>query len=235
MLATDTSVILTIFTLLKGKAMKTIEITATGITPLMMNSFKGTAYDGTSGSSAAKDFGTPLQQAQEKLYIGMDGKSLVMPQPNIFSCIVEGGKFFKNGKSKVTTLKTSLIPSCVFFPDVEYSLEYYGTLEVWAMATSAPSDWSVDSRPIRNPSTGGRILRHRPIIHDWRFTFSVELDTNEMSARLFRDIVDAAGSKIGLGDFRPGCKGSYGRWKVTSWVVTDEEAEVNEEEELLEV
>jgi len=214
--------------------MKNIEITVTGITPLLMNAFKGDANEGSSGSSAAKDFGTPLQQAQGKLYIGMDGDSLVIPQPNIFSCIVEGGKFFKNGKSKVTTLKTSLIPSCVFFPDVEYLLEYNGTVGTWTAATMDPGCWSVDSRPIRNPSTGGRILRHRPIIHDWRFSFAVDLDTDEMSARLFRQIVDAAGSKIGLGDFRPACKGSYGRWKVTSWVVTEEEAEVDEAEALLE-
>jgi hypothetical protein len=217
--------------------MKNIEIQVTGLTPLLMNAFKGDDNNGSSKSSAAKDYGTPLQQAQEKLYIGTDGETLVIPQPNIFSCIIEGGKFFKNGKSKVTTMKTSLIPSCVFFHDIEYPLEYNGVVGVWTTALPDPSCWSVDSRPIRNPSTGGRIMRHRPIIHDWRFTFAVTLDTDEMAVSLFRDIVDAAGSKIGLGDFRPGCKGSFGRWKVTSWVVTDEEEEqeVDEEEELLEV
>lgn len=217
--------------------MKNIQIQVTGITPLLMNAFKGDENNGSGGSkaSAAKDFGTPLQQAQDKMYIGMDGESIVIPQPNIFSCIIEGGKFFKAGKSKVTTLKTSLIPACVFFDDVEYPLEYNGVAGVWTIATMDPSCWSVDTRPIRNPSTGGRILRHRPIIHNWRFSFAVTLDTDEMSVGLFRDIVDAAGSKIGLGDFRPGCKGSFGRWKVTNWIVTDEEAEVNEEEELLEV
>ena len=217
--------------------MKNIKIQVTGLTPLLMNAFKGDDNNGSSKSSAAKDYGTPLQQAQEKLYIGTDGETLVIPQPNIFSCIIEGGKFFKNGKSKVTTMKTSLIPSCVFFHDIEYPLEYNGVVGVWTTALPDPSCWSVDSRPIRNPSTGGRIMRHRPIIHHWRFTFAVTLDTDEMAVSLFRDIVDAAGSKIGLGDFRPGCKGSFGRWKVTSWVVTDEEEEqeVDEEEELLEV
>jgi len=29
--------------------------------------------------------------------------------------------------------------------------------------------------------------------------------------------VDAAGKRIGLGDFRPDCKGPFGRFVVTKW------------------
>jgi len=218
--------------------MKFIIVTVQGITPLLMNAFVGDPdSNGSSKASASKDYGTPRQQATKKLYIGTDGETLVMPQPNIFKCIIEGGKFFKNGKSKVTTMKTSLIPACAFLPDIEYELEYSDG-DGWYIATKDESCWSVDTRPIVNPSTGGRILRHRPILHDWRFTFNVSLDTEEMSVNLFRDIVDAAGSKIGLGDFRPACKGSFGRWKVVNWEVNDEETEspeAEDEEEFLEV
>jgi hypothetical protein len=75
----------------------------------------------------------------------------------------------------------------------------------------------VDTRAVRIPSTGGRIQRHRPIFHEWGLTFSVTLDTDEMSRNLFREIVDAAGNKIGLGDFRPETKGPFGRFKVKNW------------------
>ena len=60
-------------------------------------------------------------------------------------------------------------------------------------------------------------MRYRPVFHDWAVQFECELDDSEISEKLFREIVDAAGHKIGLGDFRPSCKGPFGRFKVTEW------------------
>lgn len=42
-----------------------------------------------------------------------------------------------------------------------------------------------------------------------------------ITAGLFREIVDAAGKRIGLGDFRPACKGPFGKFVVTSWVIQE--------------
>lgn len=198
----------------KGKPMKNISITIQGVTPMLMHAFTDEAQlaatSGTRTSSANADRGTAREQAEAHLYKSSDGESIIIPQPNIFSCIVAAGKFFKNGKSKITTMKTSLIPACVFFNDTEYPLTH--------------NDWSVDTRAVRIPSTGGRIQRHRPIFEEWSLTFSVDLDTTEISERLFREIVDAAGNKIGLGDFRPETKGPFGRFKVTQWTSQDAES-----------
>ena len=38
-----------------------------------------------------------------------------------------------------------------------------------------------------------------------------------ITLKMLRTIVDDAGSKIGLGDFRPDCKGPFGKFKVTTW------------------
>lgn len=192
--------------------MKNIEITITGVTPLLMHAFTDAdqmaASNGSRVASAAQDRGTATEQAAAHLYLAADGETIIIPQPNIFSCIVAAGKFFKAGKSKITTLKTSLIPAAVFFNDTEYVLAHDG--------------WNVDTRAVRIPSTGGRIQRHRPCFEKWSLTFSVALDVSEIPERLFREIVDAAGQKIGLGDFRPETKGPYGRFKVVHW--TAEEA-----------
>ena len=48
-----------------------------------------------------------------------------------------------------------------------------------------------------------------------------EVDTDIMSTKLMREIVDAAGKRIGLGDFRPECKGPFGRYIVTKWEEKD--------------
>ena len=78
--------------------------------------------------------------------------------------------------------------------------------------------WKVDTRAVRIPSTGGRILAHRPMFDDWALEFEVDLDTVILGEKLFRSIVDDAGKRVGLGDFRPATKGPYGRYVVTSWV-----------------
>ena len=78
-------------------------------------------------------------------------------------------------------------------------------------------DWEVDSRPVRIPATGGRIIRHRALFNDWKLNFTLNLDTELLAPKMLREIVDAAGKRIGLGDFRPQTKGPFGKYVVTDW------------------
>lgn len=185
-----------------------INIEITGTTPLICNRFTDeAAMSASSGTriAAVGDRGSPQEQAEKKLYIGTDDKPMI-PQPNLFRCIMDGGLFFKAGKSKVTTQKSSLIPACLEIDLIEIPLTH-------------KEPWNVDTRPVRIPSTGGRILCHRPMFNDWSLEFEAELDTTMVSPKLFREIVDAAGKRIGLGDFRPACKGPFGKFVVTKWDV----------------
>ena len=72
-------------------------------------------------------------------------------------------------------------------------------------------------RPIRNPATGGRRLCYRPRFDEWSLSFTLTLDDGAMAEKMLRLIVDDAGRRIGLGDFRPDCKGMFGKFDVTSW------------------
>jgi len=186
--------------------MAEISVVIEGTTPLLCNKFTDAAQmaasSGTRGT-AVGDKGTPKEQAEARLYIGHDDKPMI-PQPNLFRCIIDAGKFFKNGKSKVTTMKSSLIPACVEIPGLEIAIEH-------------AEPWTVDTRAVRIPATGGRILSHRPCFHDWRLSFTLNCDTDIISVRLLRDIIDAAGKRIGLGDFRPDCKGPFGKFVVVEW------------------
>lgn len=194
-----------------------IACTIEGVSPLLLNKFTDAAAmaatSGARASSIAGDKGTPREQAEAKLYVGQDGK-LVIPSPNLFRCIIDGGSFFKAGKSKITTQKSSLIPAFVALPEIEYVID-------------AVDPWEVDTRAVRIPSTGGRILCHRPCFHDWRLAFEIELDTEGFDVKLMRQIVDAAGKRVGLGDFRPACKGPFGRFTVVAWKVDNEQHKAN--------
>ncbi len=183
-----------------------IYITITGITELICNRFTeeaaAKATSGTGSSIATADRGTPLEIAESKLYKDAEGK-LCIPQPNLLRCLIEGGRFHKAGKVQITTDKKSMLYGCV---DIEGS-----TIELEHV-----QPWKVDTRPIRMPS-GGRILTHRPMFDDWKLRFVMVIDLSIVTPSLMRRIVDDAGKRIGLGDFRPATKGPYGRFVVDYW------------------
>src|SRR6516162_9932979 len=182
-----------------------IDIKIQGRTPLILNRFTDAAAlaatSGTRGSSAAGDRGTPQEIAESKLYLDEQGR-VSIPQPNLLRCLVDGGSFHKIGKKQVTTQKSSLVYACLDVAGVMLPLKY-------------KQPWVVDTRPIVIPSTGGRILAYRPRFDDWEISFEIELDETVIGVKLLRSIIDDAGQKIGLGDFRPSKKGPYGRFVVT--------------------
>lgn len=188
-------------------ALVRIKCAIEGVTPLLTNRFPDdTDPDGQGGRSGSKDKGTAREQAEAKLYVGVDGKTLMIPSPNLFRCIIDAGTFFKVGKSKVTTIKNSLIPACLSIEPLELPIIH-------------KEPWDIDQRAVRNPATGGRFICYRPCFRDWRLEFELELDTDLISVKLLREIVDAAGRRIGLGDFRPDRKGPFGKFVVVVWEV----------------
>ncbi|MBF0182673.1 MAG: hypothetical protein HQM03_21885 [Magnetococcales bacterium] len=190
--------------------MKRIEISIEGTTPLLCNKFTDAAQMASSSGTRASivgDKGTPHEIATSKLYIGNSG-TMMIPAPNLFRAIIDAGKFFKAGKSLITTQKSSLIPACISIEEIELPLEH-------------KEPWTVDTRAVRIPSTGGRILAHRPSFNDWKLQFTLILDDGMITQKLLREILDAAGARIGLGDFRPACKGPFGRFVVTQWAVEE--------------
>lgn len=182
-----------------------ITVTIEGVTALLMNRFTDeNEIKVSSGTSAVHvgGRGTPREQAQKKAYADQAG-ALFIPGPNVFSCLIQAGKFHKAGKSKVTTMKSSLVPAGISVLDL-----------VCALGTDK---FEVDSRSVVIPSTGGRVMAHRPRLDKWRLGFTLDVDTAMFSEQFVRQLVDDAGHKIGLGDFRPDRKGPFGKFKVVEW------------------
>jgi len=114
------------------------------------------------------------------------------------------GKFEKLGKSKITTIKTSLVPAGINI--VEKRIPFN------------TKDFVVDRRPVVNPNTGGALLKFRAKLEEWELSFTLECDETLFSTHVVRTLLDHAGSKIGLGSFRPSCKGLFGKFKVVEFV-----------------
>jgi len=183
-----------------------IKIEITGESPLLCNRFTDAAMlrvdGGTSTIAAASDRKTPRDRASERLYLDSRG-SPVLPGPNLYRAIVDAGRFHKAGKEKITTVKSSLVPAGMWLREIEMPI--------------APGSWEPDVRAVVNPATGGRMVACRPRFDAWSLRFTLDVDEKMFGASIVRSLVDDAGQKIGVGDFRPARKGPFGRFKVTEW------------------
>lgn len=186
-----------------------ISVTIEGLSPYVPHRFNEDAEVAVSGgtSRTSIDKKTPQERAESFLYLDEAGNPIII-QPSIFGAIIEAGKFHKLGKSKLTTLQTSLIPGYLMVTGTYFPIVH-------------TQPWKVDSRPVRIPATGGRIMEHRPMFDDWKTSFDIGVFEGGFSEQLTRQLVDDAGMRIGIGDMRPEKKGPYGRFKVIKWDCED--------------
>jgi len=143
---------------------------------------------------------TPEQQAEHVAYRHPASSELFIPATALWRAIVDGATYVK-GKGRGSLQKVAA--ACIIV-DPEYLL-------------LGVKDYALDSRRVVVSATKGAIVRHRPRLDKWRVGFSVTYDPTLLSAVNVRQIVDCAGSRVGVLDFRPACKGPFGRFQVVEW------------------
>lgn len=186
--------------------MKDINITIKDVTPLLCHRFTDRAQMAASAgvrSAIHNNATSPQDLAEESLYKDEQGNP-GLPGENLRQCLLAAGKYIKIGQERMSDKRMNLLPASFHVSPVFLRIK-------------SNSGWKVDTRPVRIPATDGRILRHRACFDDWALAFSVGLDEDIITEKTFRELVDIAGTRIGLGDFRPDTKGPFGRFVVTEW------------------
>ena len=169
-----------------------IDIGIKGISPLLMHKFPMEPVE-------AIEKKTAQEQAEIAAYRDPNG-NLYLPGICLQRALVNGATYCK-GKGRSSLQKQAA--ACLLV-----SPEYI------QLGTNT---FAIDSRPVVNPSTKGRIIRHRARIDEWKVSFTLEYDPVLLSENQVRDIIDNAGSRVGVLDFRPERKGSFGRFQVVLW------------------
>ena len=139
-------------------------------------------------------------QAARGEYRDPDTKELYIPAVAIRQSLVNAATYSK-GKGRASLQKP--VAACVLVTPERASL--------------GVKKYTVDSRAVVISATKGRIIRHRPRLDTWKVSFTIEYDTDLLSATEVRQVVDDAGKRVGLLDFRPEKKGYFGRFVVTRW------------------
>jgi len=173
--------------------MKAVTITVCGQSPLLMHRFPMEPVQSIEKLA-------PEEQAELAAYRIPGSGNLYVPGVNMWSSIVEGAAYVK-GKGRASMQKPAA--ACILV-----------TPEYLDLGTKA---YEIDARPVVVPATKGRVVRYRPRLNDWKLTMQVEWDPTLISDVQLRQIMDHAGQRVGVGDFRPQKKGPFGRFVVEHW------------------
>ncbi len=172
--------------------MHKIDVTITGVSPLLMHRFPLASADGFEKWPEAK-------QAEWAAYRDEAG-GLYVPAGNLYRALISAATYAK-GKGR-GNLSRVVAGSLLVVPD---------------HLTLGTQEYAIDTRIVMNPVTKGRHPRVRPRLDTWCVSFSLEADETLLTAKQIREIVDICGARIGLLDYRPEKKGPFGRFMVTAW------------------
>jgi len=171
-----------------------VEVTIKGMSPgLLMHNYPMVPINGIEKLP-------PDEQAEYSAYRDDATGKLYIPGTAVQRALVAGAAYSK-GKGRASLQKQ--VAACLF---VNPHIIDLGIKE-----------YVLDARPVVIRATKGRIVRYRPRIPEWEASFEIEYDEVLLKEGEIRQIVDDTGLRVGLLDFRPACKGPFGRFVVTHW------------------
>lgn len=181
--------------------MRTIEVSIQGVSPLLFN--KPDIESMMQTSEKRQAVGRPDEAFLNKLYRNVEG-FVYQPFTHLEGTLVESAKQFKvKGNGKATYSK--IFGYCVSVEPMEIIHEIQPNGNIEHFVTTA----------VRKQ--GGRIIVDRPMLRDWKLSFNIEYDEEEVPLQVLKDILDNAGKRVGIGDWRPQKKGKFGKFIVTKF------------------
>lgn len=190
--------------------MKRIKAKLRGVTPLLMNRMPDEQLLALHTKEKRKFTAPkePRDAAELKLYRTREGAPY-LPVENLMAGLIAAGMYIKlDGKRQMSTKQSTLLPGFLTIEDPYLPL--HGE-------KGKPAAWEVDMRQGRNPNGGEAVCVIRPRFDAWAMDVSLLVDADSIAETVIRELVDIAGARIGLCDFRPQRRGVFGKFRVDSW------------------
>lgn len=197
-------------------AKKRITFRADGTSPLLMNAIADDLLE-----KLAKGVSTPKAKggdvnldeiAEKKVYVD-DGGIIGIPAQNLLAAMKYAGRSVKIGKKNVSTADTTALFALCKLEGLFLKLDNGrpGTKPAWVR--------DMRRGVHRQGASKVMVALVRPRFDAWGFNASITFDDAVVDEKTLHQIVEIAGSRSGLCDFRPSCGGPFGCYAVTSWVV----------------
>ncbi len=178
--------------------MKTIKVSIEGTSPILMNKYNVQAeLDRQKGVRTTKHY-DPEIEAEKSAYWDESKKTLIIPSEVLYASLLNASSFHKIGRRSAKSILA-------------------GSIRVEPMQVSLGTNkYEIDTRPVviqRN-----RVLKSRAKLTKWKATFEIVYNENLIAnPEIVRTVLEEAGQRIGIFDFRPQKGGPYGTFKITSF------------------
>lgn len=182
--------------------MKTILVEIEGTTPLLMNKYDvQSELDRQKGKRITKTY-DPKVEAKKSAYYSKDGKTLIIPNMNLYASLLNASSFHKINRRSA---KSILAGSLRFEPE-EISLN--------------TKKYVIDTRPV--VIQRARVLKSRARIDKWKAEFKIIYNDELIGdPEIIKTVLRESGMRIGLMDFRPQKSGFYGTFKINKFEVQE--------------
>lgn len=196
--------------------MKRVLVTCMGISPMLMNPAtpellmqirNKTTPPRRTDWSVEEEASTRLCYGD---HYGAPGQ-IGIPALNLYSALVKAGRKHKMGRTQISTATTTTLPSFLSIEDEFLVLKGH----------DVANSWEADVRRGTNPNGGELVVLVRPKFREWEFDVTIQFDDDKANEQLIKALFETAGSSLGLGDFRPGKGGPFGRFAVSKWAELD--------------
>lgn len=163
---------------------------------------------------SGKKIPKPQDEALASLYVLPGSNQLYAAADWFREAALIAAKDFKDVTRRGNATMVQRITANMFLSELYFPLENANTGKP---ITSDPADWEMWLKRVVVQRAG--IVRARGLVHDWACSVEFEYDTEGLpppdGPLMIANIVHAAGKFPGVGDYRPGTKGPFGRYRVT--------------------
>lgn len=181
--------------------MKNLVLRLDGISPLLIHSTAAMNKPTNEGLINKSDYPTGRDEAEIGVYRDQGG-GLVFPTIAIVRSLWDAGSGVKIGKLTARRALAGLVLLGEFTPVLDPD------------SGKQLVDFDVDTRFVRVGTA--RIPRSRAKLPEWCLEVPVQYDENLLTSRAIEDLLNRAGSLIGVGDYRPATGGGpFGRFRAS--------------------
>jgi hypothetical protein len=180
---------------------KKINVEIRGLTPLLMNRLNPESLK-TKSRMKMQEYSTTKDAANSAYIAEIDGKKqLYIPQECLYSMIINTAKQYKIRRMSLSSLLA-------------------GTMRVEPEKIPLGTDqYEVDERAVVIQNQ--RILKGRAKLPKWSVKFQIVYDSKRLPDGIeatLKEILEDAGTRMGLLDYRPQHKGWFGTFAVESFI-----------------
>ena len=172
--------------------MKKVKVRIEGTSPLLQHRFPMEENQENKSVRRKKEY--PAEEECKKALYQDDKGKIYQPAEHILGALVMAAKNFSYEKKR--TYK-EIVKSSVFVNPAVIYHEH--------------QKWQIDRRPV--VVMKARIVRARPRFDKWALAFEIEFDNEVMGKDKLKEMLDYAGQRVGIGDYRP----AFGRFIVTKF------------------